>query len=78
MQAVAMFDFDDEGLPWRITVDRFGIFDGKIEKRPFVIQLSKYQHFDGFLIPTDIVGSWLMADGVFTWLHFKIKSAIFK
>ena len=78
MQAIAIFDFDEDGLPWKVTVDRFGTFDGKIEKRPFVIRLSKYQLFEGFLIPTDIVGSWLMSDAEFTWLHFVIKSAAFK
>lgn len=74
----AIFEFNDQGLPIRTSIDRFGNFEGKVKKNSFVCNLSNFKLFEGIQVPTDIVGSWDFASEPFSWLHFKIDSVHFE
>ncbi|MBC7396234.1 MAG: hypothetical protein H7333_02230 [Bdellovibrionales bacterium] len=77
-EVVAIFQFDEKGLPLKTSIDRFGNFDGVMQKRSFVCDLSNYQAHEGLLIPTDIRGCWDFGIEAFYWLHFKIRSVHFE
>ena len=77
LQVSAAFSFGQDGLPEKVTIERFGVFDGEFIKRPFIVRTSQFKKFDGLLLPTDIAGSWDMGSEEFSWLHFKITSAEF-
>lgn len=76
-EATAIFEFGTNGLPVKTSIERFGKFDGVVQKKSFVCAVSDYKNFEGLLIPTDIVGSWDLANELFNWLHFKIKTVRF-
>jgi len=74
----ALFQFRSDGLPEQTSIDRFGTFEKKIQKKAFVCELSNYSTFQGLKIPTDINGSWIISNKPFRWLHFKIQDVQYK
>lgn len=73
-QVSALFEFGPDDLPVKTTIDRFGKFDGKLVRKPFICDISDYKVFENLLIPTNIKGCWDLGSELFYWFHFKIKS----
>ncbi len=77
IEVSAVFEFGPDGLPLNTRIDRYGNFEGRMTKKPFVCIFSKYKTMGGLLIPSDIIGGWDLGNEIFNWFHFVIKTVRF-
>lgn len=63
------FTFKNNQVISIYTEDRYGLFHGKYEKKPWEVKVKKYKKVDGMLIPSEAEVGWHLDNGF--WLFLK-------
>jgi hypothetical protein len=69
----AMFHFGQDGLPQRVTANRYRDVDGKGVLTPWFGELRNFRAHDGLLVPHEVEVSWQLESGVFPYARFTLE-----
>lgn len=72
-EGTAMFHFDANGMPTRITADRHRDVDGKPVLTPWAGECSGYREHDGLRVPFRLEGSWYVNGRVEPYARFTVE-----
>jgi hypothetical protein len=77
-EVAATFEFGTDGLPARITADRYrDLGGGKSVLTPFFGVVRDWREVDGLLVPFDIEAGWIIDGRPFTFARFLVESLEF-
>lgn len=74
IEVSAVFQFGADGLPERVSANRYRDVDGKAELTGWSGQASDYRRVNGVLVPFTMEATWHLDDGPFTCLRFELDS----
>ena len=71
----AVAEFDDDGKLTAFRADRYrDVGRGKAVLTPWVVRCDRYQTFGGFRVPTSIEIRWILSEGEFESIRFRVTS----
>jgi hypothetical protein len=70
----AVFEFGDDGLPARVSAQRFRDVDGVAVLTPWFGSLADYRDVNGLRVPFRMDATWELESGPFHCIHFVIEN----
>jgi len=75
--ASAVFDFDESGLPYRCTGQRYYKLQDKYQVRETTVYYRAFKSVQGLLVPTQLECEWHDLAGAFTYAQYNMNSIRF-
>jgi hypothetical protein len=72
LSCTAKFAFDKDGDLRRIEAERYKDSGKKATLQKWIVEISGYQTFNGFRIPSNTSVTWQTKEGDFTWAEMKL------
>lgn len=73
VSASGIFTFNDQGEIVKFEAKRYGEFGGEYQLEPWVVEVSDYKEFGGFMIPSTGKITWQLETGDFEWYRVTVK-----
>jgi len=74
-QVSALVEFDDDGKLISLRADRYrDVGGGKAVLTPWLVRCDRYETFSGFSVPVSIAVRWILPEGEFEAIRFRVKS----
>lgn len=75
-EASAFFHFGPDGLPARVSADRYREVNGKSVLTPWTGAARDFRKVDGVLVPFEMDATWELEAGPFHCLHFTVDELV--
>ena len=77
VEVAAIFEFGADGMPARVTANRYRDVDGQGVMTPWLGVMSDYRDVGGVRVPFLLEATWELESGPFTYARFLVEDVVF-